>query len=258
MSKVKNENFIVIQGYMINELNLKGNELLIYAIINGFSQTENQAFTGSLQYLADWTNSTKQGVIKNLKSLVEKNYIVKTEKSINGVKFCEYHVTKFNSVVNNVDQSIKQSSTEGSKQSLNNNISLNKISNNKDNKRKKENSYDLIINELVNDEDIKEAIYEFIKMRMLIKKPLTDRALKQLINKLYTLSTNKQEQLQILDNSIINNWGSIYPLKKENSHKRNEVVPKWIKNNNNIKSIDDDFEKRKKALQERLRDKYGK
>lgn len=118
MSKVKNENYIVIQGWMVNDLKLKGNELMVYAVIYGFSQTENQRFTGSLQYLADWTNSTKQGVIKNLKSLVEKGFIEKEEKKINNVKFCEYYATKFNRVVNNVDDGIKQSLMEGDKQSL--------------------------------------------------------------------------------------------------------------------------------------------
>lgn len=137
MSKVKNENYIVIQGFMVKELKLKGNELLIYSIIYGFSQTDNQRFTGGLQYLADWTNSTKQGVIKNLKSLVEKGYIQKEDKIINGVKFCEYYATELNKVLNKVEQGIKQSLTPtkqslmgGGKQSLNNNIDINNINNN--------------------------------------------------------------------------------------------------------------------------------
>lgn len=136
MSKVKNENYIVIQGFMIKELKLKGNELLIYSIIYGFSQAENQRFTGGLQYLADWTNSTKQGVIKNLKSLVEKGYIMKEDKIINGVKFCEYYVTELNIVLNKVEggskqslTGIKQSLMGGSKQSLSNNLT-NNINNN--------------------------------------------------------------------------------------------------------------------------------
>lgn len=148
MSKVKNENYIVIQGFMVNELKLKGNELMVYAIIYGFSQTDSQRFTGGLQYLADWTNSSKQGVIKNLKSLVEKGYIVKEDKLINGVKFCEYHVTELNTVLNKVQQGIKQSLTpikqsltEGIKQSLPNNINnnniINNIFNNKDNNSSK-------------------------------------------------------------------------------------------------------------------------
>lgn len=151
---------------------------------------------------------------------------------------------------------------------------------NKKKESKKENNYDSIIEDLINDEDIKENIYEFIKMRKLIKKPMTDRALKQLINRLYSLTSNKEEQLQILDNSIINNWANIYPLKNDNvsnasnTYKRQEIVPelmnKEIQGNKPtteeqkemediLKQYDDeDFEARKKALQEKLKNKYGK
>lgn len=135
--KVRNENFIAIQGWMVNDLKLKGNELIIYAIIYGFSQTDGQTFNGSLQYLADWTNSTKQGVIKNLKSLVDKGFIEKKEKIVNNIKFCEYYSTKLNGVLNKVEQGIKQSLTPikqsltgGIKQSLPNNIDINNIDNN--------------------------------------------------------------------------------------------------------------------------------
>ena len=105
-SKVLRENYITIQGFMITDLELKGNELLIYAIIYGFSQAENQTFNGSLQYLADWLNGTRQGVQKSLKSLIEKGYITKTDKIINGIKFCEYSATKgvYNSVAHRTTQ----------------------------------------------------------------------------------------------------------------------------------------------------------
>ena len=66
-SKVKSENYIHIPGWAVCELGLKGNELLIYSIIFGFSQEENQTFRGSLRYLMDWTNSSKVTVIKILK-----------------------------------------------------------------------------------------------------------------------------------------------------------------------------------------------
>ena len=130
MSKVKEGNYVVIQSFMVTELNLKGNELIVYAIIYGFSQAENQAFTGSLQYLADWTNSTKQGVLKNLKSLVSKGLIQKKETSVCGVKFCEYYATEFNGVLNKVEQGIKQCLTGGIKQSLTNNIDKDNKENN--------------------------------------------------------------------------------------------------------------------------------
>ena len=54
MHMVHNENYITIQGWMINELGLKGNSLIIYATIYGFSQTNNCEFTGSANYLAQW------------------------------------------------------------------------------------------------------------------------------------------------------------------------------------------------------------
>lgn len=133
MSKVKDGNYIVIQSFMVADLHLKGTDLIVYAIIYGFSQAENQAYTGSLQYLADWTNCTKQGVMKNLKSLMQKGLIEKKETVLNDVKFCEYRATKFNGVVNKVDDGIKQSLTGGIKQSLTNNIGDDNIVNKKDN-----------------------------------------------------------------------------------------------------------------------------
>lgn len=84
--KVDNNNYLVIQGWMIKELGLKGNELLIYACIYGFSQHEGNYFTGSLQYLADWTASTKEGIRLCLNKLLDKNLIIKY-KTDNFVKY---------------------------------------------------------------------------------------------------------------------------------------------------------------------------
>ena len=85
MSKVEDENYYQIAGWMLNQLHLKGAELNIYAIIYGFTQSVN-SFSGSLSYLEDFTNSTKPTVIKALKSLTEKGLLIKellkTEKGI--------------------------------------------------------------------------------------------------------------------------------------------------------------------------------
>lgn len=92
---IKNENFLHICGWMINELQLKGNELIIYAAIHGFSQDGKSDYHGGLNYLEEWTNSTKQGVIKSLKSLVEKGLIVKKIETLsNNVRFCRYWTAK--------------------------------------------------------------------------------------------------------------------------------------------------------------------
>lgn len=125
MSKVNNDNYILIQGWMINELGLKNNDLLIYAVIYGFSQADGK-FSGSLQYLADWVSGTKQGVLKNLNKLIEKGLIEKEESVTNGIKNCSYKTSRgIKQSLTGIKQSLTGYSTEfngGIKQSLTNNI----------------------------------------------------------------------------------------------------------------------------------------
>lgn len=89
-SKVRDDNYFLVSGWMINRLNLRGVALQVFSIIYGFSQDGEGSFTGSLQYLCDFTNSSKNTVIKALKELVDKAYVTKMESTVNGVKFCTY------------------------------------------------------------------------------------------------------------------------------------------------------------------------
>lgn len=89
-TRVKEENFICIQGWMISKLNLKGNDLLVYAIIYGYSQDGSSWFSGGLQYLADWVNGTKHGVMKNLKHLESMGLIKKVSEVVDKVPVVKY------------------------------------------------------------------------------------------------------------------------------------------------------------------------
>lgn len=64
--------------------------------------------------------------------------------------------------------------------------------------------------------ELDEAIHEFIKFRKGIKKPMSDRAVTLMMNKLETLSHDKYEQVQILNQSIMQGWTGVYELKGEN------------------------------------------
>lgn len=89
--EIKKESFFTVQAFMINELKLKGNELLIYAIIFGFSQAENQFFTGSLNYLASWCGISSKTTVKTiLNNLIDKGLLEKEDIYKNGVKYCKY------------------------------------------------------------------------------------------------------------------------------------------------------------------------
>jgi hypothetical protein len=233
-SRVKRENYISLQGWMLTDLGLKGNELIIYACIYGFSQAEDQMFTGSLQYLADWTNSTRQGVSKCLKSLVEKGYVIKADKVINGVKFCEYRATEFNGVLNKVVYPMQQSLTGGVQQSLTNNLGINTTDNildfkkeSKKEQKKKTESFDSIIDGYTDNQELKEALIEFIKMRQRIRKPMTNYALSLMLKKLDKLGSTTKNKTNVLNQSIVNGWQDVYPLKQNGQRNGQRQIDQW-------------------------------
>lgn len=93
---------------------------------------------------------------------------------------------------------------------------------NKKNKSDNSNSYEKIINEFTDDELVKETIYDFIKMRTMAKVKTPDRALKIALNKLKKLAKDKATQIQILEQSILNNWKGIFPLTEKQSPRNNQ------------------------------------
>lgn len=176
---------------------------------------------------------------KALKNLKSKNLVDVKVKGIPAKRYIKINEDQVLNLINS--QFLKNLRTrnenieelEVKKLKRNNNITNNNIINN-NKERKKESSYDQIINELVSDEEVKKEIIEFIKMRSFIKKPMSDRALKMLINKLNKISSSKDEQIQILEKSIINNWSDIYPIKKdynkkESINKEKNVDEEWLK-----------------------------
>lgn len=171
MNRVKDGNYIVIQSFMVKDLHLKGNELLIYAIIYGFSQDE-QAFTGSIQYLADWANCSRHTVIDNLKSLCDKNLISKHEVERSGVKFCEYRSRKWTTSAESSLPSAESSlggsaisSLGGSAETAPNNISIYNLStnnlSNKDRSKPIRHQYGEYSNVLLTDDDLEKLKSEF-------------------------------------------------------------------------------------------------
>lgn len=115
--------------------------------------------------------------------------------------------------------------------SLLNNTSL--LNNNK--KEKKKTDLDILINEYTSNSFLQETIIDFMKMRKSIKKPVTERGLKGILNKLDKLATTDDIKIKILENSIENCWRGVFPLKDNfgnyNSNK--------YQDNNNSNSVED-------------------
>ena len=231
---MQDKSYVTIQGWMRTELDLRGNDLLVYAIIYGFSQTNNQKFTGSLQYLADWCGATKQGIMKNLTNLVDRGLIEKEEKYINGVKFVEYYTTEFNggvkhSLINNIE---KDNIEEDSIISINTNNTeefLGKVKKTK--KSLYEKCYDQII-EFTNNVGLIDALTDYLQMRLQMKdKPLYANSWKGMLNKLAKMDN----QIEVVNTSIERGWASFFePTYKK---KGKEVFGE----DDNIKSVKGEF-----------------
>lgn len=85
-------------------------------------------------------------------------------------------------------------------------------------KKKKETEFDVIISNYTSDVDIQNTIYEFIKMRKAIKAPMTSNALGLMLKKLDRLTTDENEKIAILEQSIMNSWKGIFPLKTSHNY----------------------------------------
>lgn len=80
----------------------------------------------------------------------------------------------------------------------------------KDKKNKKKN-----IKTCSDDPELNQAILSFIEFRKGIKKPMTDHAVELLMKKLNGMSQYIPDQIEILNQSIMNGWQGIFPLKEQ-------------------------------------------
>lgn len=76
---IKDENYIVIQGWMINDYGLTGDDLLVFALIHGFSQAEYGWYVGGRAYIAEWLGCGEKKVGEIIKRLLESKYIMRVE-----------------------------------------------------------------------------------------------------------------------------------------------------------------------------------
>lgn len=232
---IQNENYITIQGWMVNELNLKGNSLIIYSIIYGFSQTDDCKFTGSANYLAEWCGCSRQTVMTTLNKLVEDKLLIKHEEFRNNVKFCSYSVNLTwckNSLQRDVkkfDKGMSKNLTKGCQNSLHNNIDKNNrnknIEDNIDKKNsKKKSKIDIKIESIEKkclkydlEDEVIELLSRFFRNLLENHKMVTDDKVNAILTKLAKVNTKTQiKAIQLsLDNGYMN------------------IDPEWLQNKNN-------------------------
>lgn len=118
-----------------------------------------------------------------------------------------------------IDSSTKDSSTKESKK-----------------ERKKEPasplpSYDELIEAYTRNDELRDALREFVRMRAFIKAPMTNRAFTNMLSKLNKLGKTDQQKIDVLNQSIENNWKGIFkihedegvPVSKKERRRREEL-----------------------------------
>ncbi len=84
-------------------------------------------------------------------------------------------------------------------------------------KETKKTNYDLLIDAYTTNKELKDTIYNFIKMRKTIRAALTDNALKLTLSKLDKIANDDTGKIAILEQSIMNSWKGIFDLKEGNN-----------------------------------------
>ena len=85
------------------------------------------------------------------------------------------------------------------------------------------------------DIDLLAALQGFEEMRIKIKKPMTDRAKTLLLGELQKLSANRDEQIEILNQSVTRCWQGVFPLKDSGNNFHESKTPVQVQNS----SMDD-------------------
>lgn len=134
---IPKESYFCVQSWMVTELKLKGTELIIYAIIYGFSQDGKSYYSGSVSYLAEFAGVTTRAVFNILGKLCERNLLRKQEKIVNGIKLVDYAATrtgwyeKSSGGMKKVQGGDEKSSGGGYEKSSYHNIDIDNIEDNK-------------------------------------------------------------------------------------------------------------------------------
>lgn len=194
------------------------------------------SFPTSIGKLAKATGLSTQQVRTCLNRLKSTNEITITSTS-KGTKISVNNWDFYQQLGNDTN---KPNNKEHNKPSTNHQQAVNKrlttlkernkeINNIKEKNIKKEKPFDC-----VNNLRLKEALNDFEEMRKKIKSPLTSKAQEIILKKLDKLAFSDNEKIEIINQSIVNGWKSIYPIspEKQTTVKRNDDIPVYDSSKN--------------------------
>lgn len=233
-------------NYINAPLDLTERQLLIYFFMYrncDFKNMEVKITTSQIKTGIKIIDLTDRVINSELKKMIEKGYLKIIKKGSKG-NFSIYKIIKTNEllvtnayVMGNLKDS-NSNALEG-EQVTNAYLIGNPYSKNKEkdnNKKEKETNFNKIISAYTDNNELAETLKDFIKMRKTIKSPLTDRALKGILNKLDKFGNSDFEKIEILENSIMNSWRGVFELKNKKTPAGTGEKEKRVFDNKSISS----------------------
>ena len=223
---LSNGNYIVVNKKIASDLGLYEAILLgelarEHKYWANIEKLEDGFFYSTVENIKENTTLSRKQQTRAMNTLEDKGIVTAVLKGIPAKRYVRinedailpYLLDKF--VPNGITSSSQTDEQVSTKRTINNNNNNNnkKESKKESIKERKHSGYDEILATIA-DDNLREAYLEYIKMRKMIKAPMTDRALQMLINKVEQLEPgNTERQKLLLDTAILNNWKSVYPLK---------------------------------------------
>ena len=233
MEEIAKAYYAIIPANVRYDKNLTPNAKLLYGEITALCNSKGYCWAEN-KYFSELYGVSKTSVSKWISSLVDGGYIKSVCTYKEGTKEID---KRYITIVNDpIEEKLNTPLTfvnDPIEEKLKDNITVNNTSNITNNikerkkERKEETSFDEILKDVENS-DLKELYVEYIKMRKLIKKPMTNRALKMLMKKVNDLEPNSiDRQKKLLENAIVSNWLSVYPLKDNGTYSAGYSKPNY-------------------------------
>lgn len=185
---------------MRNDLNLSGNELLIYAVVYGFSQDGESWYQGSRGFIADWAGCSKDTVSRYLSKMVDSGLLEKRKRVENNQTFTDYRAVPLDQLNDDMlDVDVEQSQTHKQKTATS-----------------EQTTVIAIFDKFSDNVGVKQALRDFAEFRRSSRTKLTKRAAELTLIDLEKLAPNDPYlQIQIIEQSIKRGWRGLFPLKDE-------------------------------------------
>lgn len=223
------ELFIRIYDWMFDIL--KGNDLIVYALIYSLGEVTGQ------KYITDRTRINARGVIRSIQSLEEKKLIEKVDHGINNLttwRICQNVTSTCDKMSHprcqNVTSDMTKCHIRGDKMSHPFKYNTNNNTNSNTNTNTNHQVIAVVLSSLSvesDDESMRSlctSIDGFIEHRKKIKKPMTEHALELSIKRAHQLSNGDVKGMtELFDLAVEKGWQGIYPSKDKKEGEKNDT-----------------------------------